>query len=75
MSAALAAFPPRNRRESKALVVTVSMLQLAMVVLVWLLAIVPAALLALGAMVVRALRPARQRVPATVDSRGGEPIL
>jgi hypothetical protein len=41
------------------LVVVVSVLQLALVVLVWLLAIVPAALLALGAMAVGALRPSR----------------
>ncbi len=73
MPAALAAFPPRDRpsrdrRESKALVVAVSVLQLALVVMVWLLAIVPAALLALGAMVVHALRPSRQRVAAPVDS-------
>ena len=68
MPAALAAFPPRDRRESKALVVAVSVLQLALVVLVWLLAVVPAALLAVGAMVVQALRPARRRVPAPMDS-------
>ena len=64
MTAALAAFPPRDRRESKALVVAVSVLQLALVVMVWLLAIVPAALLALGAMVVHALRPADAKVSA-----------
>ena len=68
MPAALAAFPPRDRRESKALVVSVSVLQLALVVLVWLLAIVPAALLALGAMAVQALRPARQPIPARLES-------
>ena len=68
MPAALAAFPPRDRRESKALVVSVSVLQLALVVLVWLLAIVPAALLALGAMTVQALRPARQPIPARLES-------
>ena len=68
MSAALAAFPPRDRRESKALVVAVSVLQLALVALVWLLAIVPAALLAVGAMAVQALRPTRRTVVAPVDS-------
>ena len=68
MPAAQAAFPQRDRRESKALVVAVSVLQLALVVLVWLLAIVPAALLALGAMAVQALRPARRPAPARLDS-------
>ena len=70
MSAAPTAFPPRDRRESKALVVAVSVLQLALVVLVWLLAIVPAALLALGAMMVQALRPVRRPVSAIPDAPG-----
>ena len=48
----------REGRESKALVVTLSLLQLGLVALVWLLAIVPAALLALGALLFKGLRRA-----------------
>ena len=54
---------PRDRQESKALVVAISALQLGLVVLVWLLAIVPAALLALGALLFKSLRPARAAAP------------
>ena len=74
MPAAPATSRARNRREhhkeSKALVVATSALQLALVVLVWLLALVPMALLALGATVYRALKPAMVKTPAptTVDS-------
>jgi hypothetical protein len=46
----------QERPESKALVVAISALQLGLVVLVWLLAIVPAALLALGALLLQGLR-------------------
>jgi hypothetical protein len=46
----------QERQESKALVVAISALQLGLVVLVWLLAIVPAALLALGALLFKSLR-------------------
>ena len=46
----------QDRQESKALVVAISALQLGLVVLVWLLAIVPAALLALGAVLFKSLR-------------------
>uniref|UniRef100_B0SVM3 Uncharacterized protein n=1 Tax=Caulobacter sp. (strain K31) TaxID=366602 RepID=B0SVM3_CAUSK len=70
MTAAQAVCPARDRRESKALVVAVSVLQLALIVLVWLLAIVPVALLAVGAMVVQALRPADTKVsgPAPAET-------
>jgi hypothetical protein len=59
-----------RRQESKALVVAFSVLQLAMIVVVWLLALVPMALMALGAMVIQTLKPAVVRVPTatTVDS-------
>ena len=59
-----------HRQESKALVVAISVLQLAMIVLVWLLALIPMALLALGATVVKAVRPAVVKTPAptSVDS-------
>lgn len=57
-----------SRRESKALVVAISALQLALIVLVWLLALVPMALIALGATVVQALKPAAVKVPTPVDS-------
>lgn len=57
-----------HRKESKALVVAVSVLQLAMIVLVWLLALVPMALIALGATVVQALKPAAVKTPTPVDS-------
>jgi hypothetical protein len=46
----------QERQESKALVVAISVLQLSLVVVVWLLAIVPAALLALGALLFKSLR-------------------
>ncbi len=52
--------PAQDRPESKALVVMISVLQLALVVLVWLLALVPMALLALGAMTVKSVRGAFQ---------------
>ena len=45
-----------HRPESKALVVLISVLQLTLVVLVWILAIVPAAMLALGAVLIQGLR-------------------
>lgn len=48
----------QERPESKALVVAISVLQLGFVVLVWLLAIVPTALLALGAFLFQGLRRA-----------------
>ncbi len=58
----MTAMPHRARSregpESKALVVTLSLLQLGLVALVWLLAIVPAALLALGALLFKGLRRA-----------------
>lgn len=48
----------RERRESPALVVVTSALQLALVVVVWLLALVPAALLALTVLMVKLIRRA-----------------
>jgi hypothetical protein len=58
------------RKESKALVVAISVLQLALVVLVWLLALIPVALMALGATVFQALKPkaATATAPTPVDS-------
>jgi hypothetical protein len=56
------------RQESKALVVAISVLQLGMIVFVWLLALIPMALLALGATVYRAVKPAAVKTPAPVDS-------
>jgi len=46
----------RDRQESKALVVAISVLQLGLVVVVWLLALVPAAVLALAALLVQGAR-------------------
>ena len=62
------AFAAQERPESKALVVAISALQLALVVLVWLLAIVPVALMALGAMVFQAVKPASAKVPAAAPA-------
>ncbi|MNL61447.1 hypothetical protein D3C87_1853690 [compost metagenome] len=53
-----------HRRESKALVVAISVLQLAMIVFVWLLALVPMALIALGATVVQAVKSSTSKTPA-----------
>ena len=58
----------QGRQESKLLVVATSALQLALVVLVWLLAIVPVALMALGAAVFQAVKPAVVKAPAAVES-------
>jgi hypothetical protein len=55
------------RPESKALVVAISVLQLAMLVFVWLLALVQMALMALGATVFQALKPAIAKSPTPVD--------
>ena len=57
-----------RHQESKALVVAISVLQLAMIVVVWLLALVPMALMALGATVFQALKSATAKAPAPVDS-------
>jgi hypothetical protein len=59
-----------HRQESKALVVAISVLQLAMIVLVWLLALIPMALIALGATMIQAVKSATAKVPAPtpVDS-------
>jgi hypothetical protein len=50
-----------NKPENKALVVLVTILQLAAIVLVWLVAIVPAALLALAVMARKAIIGPRTR--------------
>ncbi len=72
MPAVHATFRSQNhrgrRQESKALVVAISALQLAMIVFVWLLALVPMALIALGATVFQALKPTAVKTPAPVDS-------
>jgi hypothetical protein len=62
------AFSAQERQESKFLVVAISALQLALVILVWLLALVPMAVMALGAMVFQAVKPAVAKVPAAVES-------
>jgi len=54
----------QERQESKILVVAISALQLALIVLVWLLAIVPVAVMALGAAVFQALKSAVAKTPA-----------
>jgi len=62
------AFGSRRRHESRGLVVLISALQLGLVLLVWVLAIVPAALLALGASLVHGLRGGvRVSPPPSVD--------
>jgi hypothetical protein len=53
--------PNALKPENRALVVLVTILQLAAVVLVWLMAIVPAALLALAAMAAKAVTGPRPR--------------
>lgn len=74
MPAVHATFRSQNhrgtRRESKALVVAISALQLALIILVWLLALIPMALMALGAMAFQALKTAVAKAPAPtpVDS-------
>ena len=58
----------QERQESKALVVAISALQLALVVLVWLLAILPVALMALIATVFQAVKPAVEKAPAAAPA-------
>jgi hypothetical protein len=62
------AFSARERQESKALVVVISVLQLALVVLVWLLAIVPVAVMALAATVFQAVRGVAVKAPARAET-------
>jgi hypothetical protein len=50
--------PFKHRRESPALVVLTTILQLGLVVIVWLLALVPAALAALGVLTYKTIRRA-----------------
>ena len=62
-----------EERESPALVVATTSLQLALVVLVWLLAIVPAAIAALTVMTIKILRGAfRKAIAAKTPAEGGE---
>lgn len=72
MAAVHATFRSQNhrplRQESKALVVAISALQLALIVFVWLLALVPMALMALGATVLQAMKPASVKTPSTAGS-------
>ena len=72
MPAVHATFRSQNhrgtRQESKALVVVISALQLALIVLVWLLALVPMALIALGATMIQALKPATVKTPAATPA-------
>lgn len=58
------------RPESKALVVAISVLQLGLIAFVWLLALVPMALMALGAAVFQTLKPvtAKRPAPTLLDS-------
>ncbi len=64
--------PRDHRKESKAFVVATSVLQLALIVLVWLLALVPVAVMALVAVVIGALKsgngPSNAKAPTPVDS-------
>lgn len=69
MPAVHATFRARShRKESKPLVVAVSLLQLGLIVLVWLLALVPVALMALIATMISALKPTPAKAPTPVDS-------
>lgn len=69
MPAERATYRYRNhRKESKPLVVAISVLQLGLVVVVWLLALVPVALMALIATVAGALKPGPAKAPTPVDS-------
>lgn len=65
MSVSPLALRPRDRPESKLLVVLVSVLQLSLVVLVWLLALVPAAVLALAVISVKTVRGALRAVTSS----------
>ncbi len=60
-------FGPRRRQEPRGLVVLISALQLGLVLLVWVLAIVPAALLALGCSLVHGLRGGARAAPPSAD--------
>jgi hypothetical protein len=59
----------RNFRESKALVVTLSVLQLALVVLAWLLALLPVAVMALCAMAFQAVKSTGSALAAPTSAR------
>lgn len=57
------ALSAQDRRDSKVLVVVVSALQLALVVLVWLLALLPVTVMALCAMAFQAMKPVGAKLP------------
>ena len=61
------AFAADESRESKALVVAISALQLALIVLVWLLALAPMAVAALWAMAVEPMAPVGVKVAAALE--------
>ena len=61
-----------QRRESQALVVLTSALQLALVVLVWLIALLPAAIAALTVLMVKAVRAAFRKAAAAQASAKGD---
>jgi hypothetical protein len=69
MPASHASFRRHDRPEPKALVVVISALQLGLVVLVWLLALLPVAVMALVAMGVQGLRGAGSIRPPTSEFR------
>ncbi len=73
MPAVHATFRSQSHRghgqESKALVVAISVLQLALIVAVWLVALIPMAVIALGATLVSAVKAAAKTTKAAaVDS-------
>jgi hypothetical protein len=67
LSGSRTAFGPLGRHEPRGLVVLISALQLGLVLLVWVLAIVPAALLALGCSLVHGLRGGARAAPPSAD--------
>ena len=69
MSLSQLALHPRDRQESKLLVVLISVLQLSLVVLVWLLALIPAAVLALAVISVKAARGAFRAATSNVAAK------
>lgn len=60
-----------GRRESPALVVVTTSLQLALVVVVWLLALAPAAIAALTILTIKTVRVAFRKVTANKRPAGG----
>lgn len=67
----LAANRPLDRRsESPALVVVTTILQLSLVVVVWLLALIPAAIAALTVLIFKTVRGALRKTPVVLPSAG-----